>query len=788
MQGTSTHFLEGTGELRSLIRSHDWSASPLQAPDTWPESFKTLVGFALDSKFPMFLAWGKELACVYNDAYSEILGVKHPWALGQRFQDVWPELWDGVLPLVERALSGEAVYLENLPLAMYRNGFEETAWFTFTYSPIRNDVGIIQGMCCTCVETTQHMLAERQRALEIERLQSLFQQTPGFMALMSGPEHVYELTNPTYLQLLGHRNVIGQGVREALPELAGQGYFEILDRVFASGEPFIGEALPVKLQRQPNSPLDERLLDFIFQPVKDRDGKVTGIFIQGSDVTEAVKAKQALTESEQRMRQLANTIPHLAWMANPDGSIHWYNDRWYEFTGLSEDKIGQWKWEDIIDPPYLQSIMDRWGASVATGVPYEFTGPVRSAKGEYRTFYMTASPLRDANGNIVQWFGINTDVTEIHKAQEELLAASRRKDDFLAMLAHELRNPLAPINSAAELLKLASQENATLQKTSSIIMRQVAHMRELLDDLLDVSRVTRGLITLQEEEVDLKTVVAEAVEQVQGLMETKKQLLLIQDATKQAMYVKGDRTRLIQVLTNILNNATKYTPEKGVITIKLNAYHDKAEVAVCDTGMGISPELLPHIFELFTQGERSADRSQGGLGLGLALVKSLVELHGGAVMAISPGIGKGCEFSIRLPKLKETIKEHNKQAENLDAISSSTSSRMLVIDDNVDAAETLTMLLEALGHAVSIEHSARQALERARRETPKMVFLDIGLPEMDGYEVARRLRAMPELANTTLIAVTGYGQPEDKERALKSGFDHHLVKPVSLGSILALIR
>jgi PAS domain S-box-containing protein len=784
MQGTSTHFLEGTGELRSLIRSHDWSASPLQGPDTWPQSFKTLVGFALDSKFPMFLAWGKELACVYNDAYLEVLGVKHPWALGQRFQEVWPELWNELFPFVERAMSGEAVYLENMPLTMYRNGYEEATWFTFTYSPIRDDAGIVQGMCCTCVETTQHMLAERQRALEIERLQSLFQQTPGFMALMSGPEHVYELTNPTYLQLLGHRNVIGQGIREALPELAGQGYFEILDRVFASGEPFIGEALPVKLQRQPNSPLDERLLDFIFQPVKDRDGKVTGIFIQGSDVTEAVKAKQALTESEQRMRQLANTIPHLAWMANPDGSIHWYNDRWYEFTGLSEDKIGQWKWEDVIDPPYLQSIMERWGTSVATGVPYEFTGPVRSAKGEYRTFYMTASPLRDANGNIVQWFGINTDVTEIHKAQEELLAASRRKDDFLAMLAHELRNPLAPINSAAELLKLASQDNATLQKTSSIIMRQVAHMRELLDDLLDVSRVTRGLITLQEEEVDLKTIVAEAVEQVQSLMETKKHLLIVQDATDQAMLVKGDRTRLTQVLTNILNNAAKYTPESGVITIKLNAYHDQAEVIMRDTGMGISPELLPHVFELFTQGERSADRSQGGLGLGLALVKSLVELHGGTVTATSLGTGKGSEFCIRLPKLEDMSDDQTKQDGDLNAVSSSGSSRILVVDDNVDAAETLAMLLEALGHTVSIEHNAQQALESARREAPKMVFLDIGLPEMNGYEVAHRLRAMPEMAAATLIAVTGYGQPEDRARALAAGFDHHLVKPVSLDRIL----
>jgi PAS domain S-box-containing protein len=787
MESSSSPFSAGSSELRALIRSHDWRESHLGEPANWPQSLKTLVGFALDSKFPMFLAWGEELTFLYNDAYSEILGKRHPWALGRPFQEIWSDIWDDIFPLIQRALAGESVFLENLPLTMYRKGYEEATWFTFTYSPVRDETGVVRGMSCTCIETTHQVRAERQRTAEIHRLQDLFQQTPGFMALVTGPEHVYELTNLTYLQLLGHRSAIGKRVREVLPELEGQGYFEIFDRVFESGEPFIGKEMPVKLQRQPNAPLEERIVDFIIQPVKDSTGKVTALFIQGSDVTEAVKAKQALNESEKRLRQLANTIPHLTWMANPDGTIHWYNDRWYEFTGLSEEEIGQWKWEDIIDPPYLRSIMERWGTSVATGVPYEFTGPVRSAKGEYRTFYMRADPLRDANGNIVQWFGINIDVTEIHKAQESLIAANRRKDDFLAMLAHELRNPLAPINTAAELLKLPTLDQARIQKTSEIITRQVSHMRELVDDLLDVSRVTRGLITLQEEVLDLKTMVSEAVEQVQGLIDAKKQLLTTH-APDEAICVKGDRTRLTQVLTNILNNAAKYTPESGAITVKLNAYPDQAEVTICDTGIGISPELLPHVFELFTQGERSADRSQGGLGLGLALVKSLVELHGGTVTVTSRGIGQGSEFSIRLPKLEETSKEYDKQGEHYDAVSSSTSSRILVVDDNVDAAETLAMLLETLGHIVSTEHSAQQALERARREAPKMVFLDIGLPEMTGHEVASRLRAMPEMANATLVAVTGYGQPEDKEQALKAGFDHHLVKPVNLDSILALIR
>lgn len=786
MQAPSLYFLEGSGEHRALIRSHDWNTSSLGPPEDWPQSLKTLVGFALDSKFPMFLAWGKELACIYNDAYVDVLGIKHPEALGRPFQEVWAELWDLVLPLVKRALQGESVYLENVLLPLQRKGYAEEAWFTFTYTPIRDDSGAIGGMCCTCVETTHQVLAERHNAAEIERLQALFQQTPGFMALMKGPDHIYELTNPAYLQLLGHRDVSGKAVRDALPELQTQGYFEILDQVYQSGEPFIGKALPVKLQRQPDAPLDERLLDFIFQPVKDSHGRVTALFIQGSDVTEAVKATQALRDSEERLRQLVNTIPHLAWVANPDGNIHWYNDRWYEFTGLPKEGIGRWRWEDVIAPSHVHSIKERWSKSISTGVPYEFTGPIRSVSGEYRTFHMRAAPLRDAHGNIVQWFGINTDVTETQQAQKELIAASRRKDDFLAMLAHELRNPLAPINTAAELLRrLPHLDKDRLQRTSEIITRQVAHMRELVDDLLDVSRVTRGLITLHNEELDLKTVVAEAVEQVQPLITAKQQALVTQ-VPDETFFVKGDRTRLTQVVTNLLNNAAKYTPEGGNITVQINAYQEQVEVTAKDTGIGIAPDLLPHVFELFTQAERSADRSQGGLGLGLALVKSLVELHGGAVAAKSSGISQGSEFSISLPRLINTSNQANKPDETAPS-GANARSRILVVDDNVDAAETLAMLLEMEGHTVSREYGAQQALERAQREAPQIVFLDIGLPEMNGYELAHRLRAMPETANAILVAVTGYGQPEDKERALQAGLDHHLVKPVSLDSIRSLI-
>ncbi len=746
-----------------------------------------VTSFALDSKFPMFLTWGDQLACVYNDAYSELLGNKHPWALGRPFEEVWPDIWNDVHPFVQRALSGESVYLENLPLTMHRKGYDEEVWFTFTYSPVRDDRGMVRGMCCTCVETTQQVLTERRREEEFERLRDLFQQAPGMMAVLRGPRHVFELVNEAYIHLVGERRQIGMPVREALPELEGQGFFELLDKVYATGKPYVGRAVPITLRRNEDGTLDERFVDFIYQPIRDERGNVSGIFLEGSDVTEAVRANMALRDSEERLRQLANTIPHLAWMANPDGYVHWYNDRWYEFTGTTLQGVEGWNWTNLFDAEDLSQMLVKWRHAISTGTPYDVTTSMRSATGERRTFYVTAAPLRDAAGKIVQWFGTNTDVTDIQRAQEELKAANRRKDDFLAMLAHELRNPLAPISTAAELLKLAGLDKDRIRQTGEVITRQVAHMTELVDDLLDVSRVTRGLIKLKEEVLDIENIIADAVEQVHSLIEAKHQYFVL-DVPDRVLTVKGDRTRLTQVLTNILNNAAKYTPEYGNISLHLAPRGRQIDVTIRDDGIGIAPELLPHLFELFTQAERTPDRSQGGLGLGLALVRSLVELHGGTVSATSPGPGKGSEFTIRLPLLESGVAEHDDRAVAADANLSRNARQCLVVDDNIDAAHTLALMLETLGHRVAVEYHPAKALEAAGRVVPEVFILDIGLPEMDGYELARRLRAMPQLAGALLIAVSGYGQQEDKDRALQSGFDHHLTKPIRLDDLLCLIN
>lgn len=778
-------FLTDGGNTGALMRTRDWSTSPLGPPDTWPQSLRVVIGLMLHSKFPMFVAWGSELGFLYNDSYAEILGDKHPSALGGRFQDIWPEIWGDIYPIITQAMEGKASYHENLPLTMNRKGYDEQTWFTFSYSPVRDESGMVAGMYCACTETTEQVLAERHRIAENERLHHLFEQAPGVMAVFREPNHIFELANSAYLQLTGHRELIGKPVRDALPEIEGQGFFELLDRVYATGEPHIGHAASVKLQRRLGDELEERFLDFVYQPIKNAAGKVTGIFVEGSDVTEAVRTAAALRESEQRLLQLANTIPQLAWMADADGWIHWYNDRWYEYTGTTLEQMQGWGWQSVHDPDKLPNVMEEWKASIAKHQPFEMTFPLRGADGGFRTFFTRAAPLHDAEGRIVQWFGTNTDVNSLENAQNELRAANRRKDEFLAMLAHELRNPLAPISAAAELLKFSSLGEERIRETSDIITRQVEHMTKLVDDLLDVSRVTRGLVSLQKEALNLNQVVADAVEQVHPLVKLKHQHLTVQ-VPDDPLFLEGDRTRLIQVFANILSNAAKFTQKYGHIVLRLDARQDDIEFIVQDDGIGIAPRLLPHVFDLFTQAERSPDRSQGGLGLGLALVKSLVEMHGGSVSAQSAGAGKGSTFIVRLPRLVDAMQQQ-KPLNNDTGMHANSALRLMVVDDNADAARVLSLLLETVGHKVAVEYSARHALERARHHAPHMLFLDIGLPDLDGYELARRLRAMPETARSVLVAVTGYGQPQDKDRAKEAGFDHHLVKPVKLVAILGLL-
>jgi signal transduction histidine kinase len=360
--------------------------------------------------------------------------------------------------------------------------------------------------------------------------------------------------------------------------------------------------------------------------------------------------------------------------------------------------------------------------------------------------------------------------------EQQLSTADRRKDEFLAMLAHELRNPMAPIRNAGELLARMLPNEPRMQSAVAIVRRQIAHLSRLVDDLLDVSRITQGRIELQRKLVDLNAVVAQALESVEPMMRSRRHTLSVQ-MPSEPVCVNGDSARLVQCVSNILTNSAKYTEDGGEIRVALNAKPPFAVLTVADNGVGISQELLPQIFDLFVQSDRSLDRSLGGMGIGLSVVKQLIEMHGGTVDARSAGEGLGATFEIRLPWVEQSVQTHDERPAQ-----SNSPRRVLIVDDNADAANSLSQLLKMEGHDAEPVYDPKDALDRLPDFDPQVILLDIGLPGMDGYEVARRVRAQGSGAR--LVALTGYGQSDDIQRASEAGFDSHLIKPVDLRLLL----
>ena len=380
------------------------------------------------------------------------------------------------------------------------------------------------------------------------------------------------------------------------------------------------------------------------------------------------------------------------------------------------------------------------------------------------------------------------DITERKQAEEQLKHADHQKDEFLAMLGHELRNPLAPIRNALQLVRLSDREaRQEVRQAYDIIERQVENMVRLVDDLLDVARITSGKIQLRTERIDLSAVVVRAVEGARPLIDAKRHTLEV-ILPKAPMPVDADPVRLAQVLWNLLNNAAKYTPDRGRIILKLER-ENEAVVRIRDTGMGIAPEMLPRVFDLFTQMERTLARAEGGLGLGLTLVRRLTEMHGGTVEVTSAGQGQGSEFIVRLPLLSDEASEARpvKSAEAPHRVKPASGRRILVVDDNRDSAESLAMLLRLFGNDVRTVQDGNLALEVAAAYNPDVVLLDIGLPGLDGLEVCRRLRSRTKDSRTLIVAMTGYGQEEDRRRSEEAGFDAHMVKPVDLEALQDLL-
>ena len=1230
-------FLQGGGELGALIRATDWSRTALGAIDTWPQSLKTTLGIMLNSRYPMFVFWGPELIKIYNDGYAPILGNKHPWALGRPARDVWPEIWSDIEPLVDRALSGDPTWSDDLLLFMERNGFPEEVYFTFSYSPVPDETGGIGGMFCACTETTGEVVGERRlqtlrdlaaglaasqterdacvqsaslllanRAdapftafylldengaaelvaqggsvpghavspLRIERggdhvswpvhdvmlsrtsrvvssLRTRFPAIPtgpwaeppdsamvlplldrsldraigaivlgissrrpfdadyrGWFELVAGQVSAsitsaraleqerrrsealadldrakttffsnvsHEFRTPLTLMLgptedalrsgaalegdtlrMVHRNQVrllklvnslldfarleagrdvaqreptdlaeltanlaavfrtaieNAGVRlvvdcPPLPEpvlvdremwekivfnLLSNAFKFTLDgaitvrlrdtgtgvalevsdtgagipaaelpRVFekfhrvagAPGRTFEGSGIGLALVRElaalhggavavrselgrgstftvslPHSALPphaaatataltptpttadgylEEMLRMAAAPTAvpaspgrtrprvvvaddnaDMRGYISGLLSPTCDILavpdgdaalEAVQAQPvdlvvtdvmmprlggiellqrlrgdertrgvpvilvsarageddtvagldtgaddyivkpftarelvarvharlelaaerrrreaAVRENEARSRHTAeqlqlvtDALPALVSYVDHDRRYQFNNRAYTEWFGASPDELRGRSLEEILGAAYGQ-VRPHVEAALA-GHRVSFDAVLEYRSGGPRDVHVDYVPDIDESGAARGFYALITDHSERNRAEKALREADRRKDEFLAMLAHELRNPLAPIRSAAEVLRMGEPAAAPQRWAREVIERQTQHLTRLVDDLLDVSRITRGMVTIRREPLDLGLIVQRSIETSRPMVDARRQQLSLR-LPQTTLWVQGDHTRLVQILANLLNNAAKYTEEGGQISVEVRDEGGVGVVSVRDNGIGLSPDLLPQVFDLFTQATRSLDRSQGGLGVGLTLVRRLVDLHGGSVEAVSDGPGRGSEFIVRLPLI--TLDEADESPADPVPHPASLGERrlrVLVVEDHIDSADMMAYLIKAAGHRVHTAADGAAALEAALATQPDVVVCDIGLPGMNGYELAAQIRQQPALRGVKLVAVTGYGRDEDRQRAEEAGFDAHLTKPVEPAALHALLQ
>ncbi|HET8875314.1 MAG TPA: ATP-binding protein [Casimicrobiaceae bacterium] len=499
------------------------------------------------------------------------------------------------------------------------------------------------------------------------------------------------------------------------------------------------------------------------------------------------RAESALRESEERFRAMADSSPLLVWVVDPHGRVVFANRACQEFFGRAPARLGPDGWRAYLHPDDADGYTSEVLAALAARRPFSVMGRVRRSDGVWRWVQSIGAPRFSEAGEFLGAVGSSPDVTELIEASDALRDADRRKDEFLATLAHELRNPLAPIRQAARLSRSPEASDAQRRWSQEVIERQVKHMALLLDDLLDVSRITRGKLELRRARVDLASVVAMALETAHPLIDDRRQTV-IHDLPAAPIILDADSMRLAQVLANLLTNAAKYSEPGGIIELAAVREVDEIRIDVKDGGIGIEPTLLPRVFEMFSQMHGSLDRAEGGLGIGLALVKGLVELHGGRVEAHSAGLGHGAQFSVRLPlpppgDAPEAPAGGGGHAEAPDM----RHARILVADDNRDAASSLATLLMLDGHDVRVANDGARALVEAESFRPHIALLDIGMPMHNGYDVARAIRAAPWGRSMVLVAVTGWGQSEDKRRAKEAGFDHHFTKPLDLDVLGAFV-
>ena len=629
--------------------------------------------------------------------------------------------------------------------------------------------------------------ARSEKKLQANELQlaQMLQIMPSFSAVLIGPTFVFQLANQAFLDVIDRGpEIIGQPVLQAMPELLDQPFPALLDEVYRTGQAFEAKSMVAMLKRGPDRSLVKIFVDFAYLPLRDARGQVSGIFVHGVDRTAEVAANQAMARREREIRSVTENTPDVLTRFDRQFRYLFGNSVIEKVTGLPLAKI---LGKTIREVGLAQDLCVQWERAISHVFDHgehksmEFSFPTLNGM---RHFSCRLVPEFNDQGQVESTLAVTHDITDRRDYEQRLLEQDVRKDEFLATLAHELRNPLAPIRSGLQVLKLAPQAEV-VARTLPVMDRQLVQLIRLIDDLLDVSRISSGKIVLKRAQISFQEVAAAAIEQARPAIDAACHLLTL-DWPGEPVWLHADPDRLAQIFVNLLTNSSKYMSAGGNIRFSARVAGESILISVQDTGMGLPADMLGTVFNMFTQVNRTLDRAQGGLGIGLSLVKKLVEMHGGSVQAKSEGVDRGSEFIVSLPTVPVST----------DAVTAPmpgsvndriAQHRILVVDDNVDAAETIVMLLDMSGHDVRSVVTGQEALDVALSFRPDVVVLDIGLPGMDGYEVARRLQANPATASAKLIALTGWGTDGDIQKTKAAGIHAHLTKPVDFDVLEALL-
>jgi signal transduction histidine kinase/CheY-like chemotaxis protein len=758
--------------MRLQVAQYDWASTALGRREDWPSHLNAIVNLMMDSVEPMVLWWGDESIQIYNDAYApRVTNRDGQSALGLPAWKSWQHGWESVKPLVGLVLNGgpSTVYSDFL-FPIERDGWFEDTFWTYSFTPVRDDVGAVVGVLLLSEETTQRKLAlRRHQILDLLRTE------------LSNTSTVDEV-NAVVERTVG---VIQSDIRKAsiIPLRLLVAEAEIPRGVIAVTAPAVGVDvdLAVVFEAAPKIALNasySRFLEEFTLLVANARHRVD---------SEALRR----TMEAERDRLLLDAPVGAAVMLGDDLVYHLVNSIYADVSGRPAAAMVGKPFVEVFPELNGSPVHEQFKAVYHAGHPFVSQPTLvqihrNGGALDDRYFTYNLSPLRTLDGQVYGLMVIAVDITvevesrvQVEKLNAELQAAARAKDEFLALLGHELRNPLSPIVTALDLMRL--RDHAT-EREHTIIRRQVAHLTRLVDDLLDVSRITRGKVELRPEEVDVKEVLTNAVEMVTPLVAQRQQQLSVEVV---AARWYGDTARLAQIASNLLTNASRYSQTGAEISLHATATETELTIVVTDNGMGITAEMLPRIFEPFIQGERNVQGSVGGLGIGLALVKNLAELHGGNVVAVSEGPGKGSTFTVRLPILPPTPTQPAAKTDPV--LSSRPHQHILVVDDNVDAADTLADALRTYGHEVTVAYTASAALQIGANQLLDLAILDIGLPDMTGHELARLMRETGRNTNTRYAALTGFGQEADKDRSAAAGFAAHLVKPLKLEDLEKLL-